>query len=199
MSVRLLFLAYTALLFNFMVINVMVMILHRKNDEKSVWNRSHKNADYSECFFVLFDEVAKLDFNTILKILIFRQNLWMDALFWIRNIMVKPFGLQGDSISKYRSENLVIKKDERFAFFKITEIEDNELLLEGTDKHLVAWISLRREKVNSGQTLFISTWVKYYNLPGRIYFFIIRPFHVLIIKSKIRIIMNHLNNDSELL
>lgn len=53
-----------------------------------------------------------------------------------------------------------------------------------SDKHLTFYVSLwcKVSEANS-QTLRITTIVKYHNRLGKLYFFVVRPFHKVIIRS----------------
>jgi hypothetical protein len=62
------------------------------------------------------------------------------------------------------------------------------------DSHLDAWISILITRIDKNCTIYLSTAVKFYNFIGRAYFFIIKPFHKLIIKSKLKYIRQMYNN-----
>lgn len=93
---------------------------------------------------------------------------WIDWLMKLRNAIVKPLGLDTQSrfTDMIHSQNL------------------NELIFGMPDKHLSFYVSLWcGEYKDSKQELRITTVVKYNNWFGRIYFFVIRPFHGVIIQS----------------
>lgn len=82
----------------------------------------------------------------------------------LRDWQVKPFGLQpGGGFT-----NL------------ITEQDDSKIIICKSDKHLDFRILLQCETFKASmrqQTIKISTFVSYHNSLGRVYFFIICPFH----------------------
>lgn len=93
---------------------------------------------------------------------------WIDWLLKLRNAIVKPLGL--DTTSRFSDS--------------ICERNDNEIIWGMPDKHLNFHVSMWCGEYRDGkQELRITTVVKYNNWLGRAYFFVIRPFHRLIIKS----------------
>ena len=51
------------------------------------------------------------------------------------------------------------------------------------DKHLDAYISVR---IDGSKSVYVNTLVKYNNRLGKVYFFVIRPFHGLVIRSSLK-------------
>ncbi|RRD02114.1 DUF2867 domain-containing protein [Prevotella sp. OH937_COT-195] len=93
---------------------------------------------------------------------------WVKTLQKMRKCFVKPLKLDTDS----------------GLCDMICERDTNEIVFGKTDKHLTFHTSLLCGKYFNGrQELRITTVVKYYNALGRIYFFFIRPFHIVVIKS----------------
>lgn len=93
---------------------------------------------------------------------------WVSWLLKLRNVLVKPLGLDTKS---------------RFSDF-VRDKNDNEIICGMPDKHLNFNVSLWcGEYKNKRQELRITTIVKYNNLLGRVYFFVIRPFHCIIVIS----------------
>lgn len=93
---------------------------------------------------------------------------WINWLMGLRNAIVKRLGL--DTNSKFTD--------------MICAISPNEEIFGMPDKHLDFHVSMWcGEYKDSKQELRITTVVKYNNWFGRVYFFIIKPFHGMIIKS----------------
>lgn len=106
------------------------------------------------------DEFRNLAFNQLPQ--------WIDWLMKLRNTIVKPLGLDTDS---------------RFTDM-ICASNPNEEVFGMPDKHLDFHVSMWCGEYKDGkQELRITTVVKYNNWFGRLYFFVIRPFHGIIIKS----------------
>ena len=106
------------------------------------------------------DEFADIAFNQLPS--------WIIRLLKVRNSIVKPFGLNTNR--------------------RITDMEcernQHEIIFGMSDKHLTFYVSLwcKVSEANS-QTLRITTIVKYHNRLGKLYFFVVRPFHKVIIRS----------------
>lgn len=93
---------------------------------------------------------------------------WINALMKLRNALVRPLGL--DTQTRFTD--------------KICGKNASEIIFGMPDKHLTFYVSLwcGAEK-NGRQKLKITTLVNYNNRLGRFYFFIIRPFHKIIVCS----------------
>ena len=96
---------------------------------------------------------------------------WVNGLMKLRNAIVKPLGLEVGM---------------RFAD-TICEQNAQEIVFGMPDKHLTFYAALWcGEKEPGGQTFTITTVVKFNNRLGRLYFFFIRPFHKVIIRSMLK-------------
>lgn len=92
---------------------------------------------------------------------------WINWLMNLRNIIVKPLGLD----TKSRFTDMIYAHNSK------------EIIFGMPDKHLSFYVAMWCGDYKDGkQELRITTVVKYNNWFGRVYFFIIRPFHGIIIK-----------------
>lgn len=97
--------------------------------------------------------------------------LWIRYLLKLRNAIVKPLGLD----TKSRFTDMICHEN------------SEEVVFGMPDKHLTFYVSMICQECKDGkQELKITTVVKYNNTLGKIYFFIIRPFHSLIVRSILR-------------
>ena len=103
---------------------------------------------------------------------------WVNALMKLRNLLVKPFGLQVDGRSAAKVE-ASIRNSETYRFFSVAAKNKNETVVLLTDKHLNAWMSI----LIDGNNVYAITLVKYNNRLGRVYFFVIKPFHKIVVRS----------------
>lgn len=117
------------------------------------------------------NEFRNLAFNQLPK--------WIDWLMNLRNAIVKPFGLD----TKSRFTDMVSDKNEHEEIFGMS---DRHL-----DFHVSMWCGEHRD---GKQDLRIITVVKYNNWFGRLYFFVIRLFHGIIIQSILKNIERKTNN-----
>ncbi len=104
---------------------------------------------------------------------------WVNNLLKLRNNIVKLFGIK-TNVGKMKKESLKVGK--KTGIFKIYAIYKNELIAGEDEKHLDFRISVLK---NEG-ILTISTLVQYNNWFGRLYFFIVKPFHKIIAKSMMK-------------
>lgn len=82
----------------------------------------------------------------------------------VRNILVKPFGLETGKVLK--TEDCIIEDTE------------NEAIMRKDDKHLLFYVSIAKI---GNDLIDITTVVQYHNALGKAYFFFIKPFHKMIV------------------
>ena len=104
---------------------------------------------------------------------------WLKFLFRLRDLLVRPFGLKtGEGPSREKLEE-ALNNGESCGFMSVAERTADETIVALDDKHLVAYMSIYIE----GGEVFASTVVKYHNKLGVVYFNLIRPFHILVVKN----------------
>lgn len=111
---------------------------------------------------------------------------WMNGLMKIRDTVVAGFGLKTSKHLKAVDEK---NKENRVGIFKIYGKEKAELILGEDDKHLDFRLSVLYSDVaapSSKQRLTLSTVVHCHNRLGRLYIFIVAPFHRLLVQSSMR-------------
>lgn len=138
---------------------------------------------YSDCFTANLASGEKAPVTSLARFLLNYSPDWMKRLMQLRNILVRPFGLQtGNALGTVIS----IQKGDKAGFFTVAEVTDEEVVLLGEDKHLSACLSVVLIPGTKYQQVYLITTVKYHNLLGRIYFFFVRPFHVFIIRRMVQ-------------
>ena len=115
---------------------------------------------------------------------------WVNVLFKLRNFLVKFVGLKGSENDKLKELEKCIRTGETFGFVSVPAKNSNETVLLLTDKHLDAYLSVHVESKEKHKTVSLITLVHFKNKLGRVYFFIIRPFHCLIVKSLLKRLVN---------
>lgn len=151
-------------------------------------------ANYKEAFETVFSSDKDISPDDIMIDFWTENPSWIDFLFKLRNILVRPFGLQQPEIDTNRKRDLerCIKGGESFNVMSISAKNDKETVMCLTDSHLTAYIAIQQTLQANNKKIKVSTLVKYHNLLGKIYFFVITPFHFLIVKSKIKQIVKKL-------
>jgi len=106
---------------------------------------------------------------------------WVNALMNLRNKIVGIFGLDtgnGETPTEVKS----IAVGDKQGMFKIFEIQPNEVIVGADDTHL----DFRASVLKENNVLFLSTLVHYNSRFGRFYFFIVKPFHKIIVKAMLK-------------
>jgi hypothetical protein len=114
---------------------------------------------------------------------IFALPAWVSGLLYLRDIIVKPFGLKtGKEVNNEKD-----KLREGY-FFPVLELLDNEVVMGESDYHLNFRASVLINR--SASLIFVTTVVHYNNFWGRLYFLPVRPFHGIIIKTCMKRLIN---------
>jgi hypothetical protein len=111
---------------------------------------------------------------------------WMNGLMKIRDAVVAGFGLK---TARKLKEADIKNKENRVGIFKVYSREPSEIILGEDDKHLDFRLSVLHSDTASRagkQRLILSTVVHCHNRLGRMYIFIIAPFHRLLVQSSMR-------------
>lgn len=125
-------------------------------------------ADYIDSFSNEVETKESITPDAFFNMAFTQFPTWIDWLLKLRNTIVKPLEL--DTTSRFSDS--------------ICDRNDNEIIWGMPDKHLDFHVSMWCGEYRDGkQELRITTFVKYNNWLGRAYFFIIRPFHRIIIRS----------------
>ena len=119
--------------------------------------------DFIDCYSC----ESKLTARQAAEVLV-RFPIWFYPLFILRQLLVLPFGLKGPD----RSGN-------RLGMFPLEHETPDELILGFDDTHLNFRISV----LGDGGQIHATTWVRFNSRFGRIYLWLIKPFHVLIMKN----------------
>lgn len=102
---------------------------------------------------------------------------WAKPLLWLRNLIVAPFGLKpGD-------QRGVQAGVDHIDFFPILSEIDEQIVFSLDDRHLDFRILLERQTSQGGACYRLTTLVDRHNMFGRVYLFLITPFHKWIVRS----------------
>jgi len=109
---------------------------------------------------------------------IFKLPKWGNWLMSIRNSIVKIFGLKSNKETR----------EGQTTYFAVIEKNENEIVMGENDKHLDFRVSVFTDRVNS--FIYLTTLVHFNNFLGRAYFFPVKPFHKIIVKSILKKLIN---------
>lgn len=169
------------------------MKLHETNlPEESVLYPDYKRYNYIDSFQCeLTDNNNKIDIIEIGETFVQPGPEWFEKLMGLRDKIVSVFGLKtgADLKEKIKPGRHKWEPGEQAGIFEVIKRTPNEIIMGGDDKHLNARVSLFLHKSKNGNTervFNISTLVEYNKLLGRVYFFIIKPFHRAIIPALLK-------------
>lgn len=113
---------------------------------------------------------------------------WVNALFKLRNVLVKPFGLKGGHGMEQTFAGIgdAIRQSGQIRFISVPAKNPDETVVKLTDEHLDAYLSVYLEKEAAASSATAITLVHFHNRLGRTYFFFIKPFHKIVVKSMLK-------------
>jgi hypothetical protein len=150
--------------------------------EGSIILNGYKKIDYCDSFRVHLAVNENVD-NITTKI--FKVPAWVGILMSIRNFIAGFFRLKtGKSIKRNESGYYTIGS--RAGFFTVVDRNDNEIVMSQNDKHLGFRTSVMINAGESSCFVNLTTVVRYNNFGGRFYFFFVKPFHRVIMRSLLK-------------
>lgn len=171
-------------------------------DKTTVPNNSLVNfyplrTDYVDVFSIRFENKRNEPIDYFAKSLLDTLPSWSLILFKLRNFLVKFVGLEGGDIIEMieKCRNSDCKVGSKMGIFTINSRNEYEIMFAEKDKHLdfAGSIYLTRDETNADICdLGFITKVQFNIKLGNFYFFCIKPFHKLIVKSILkRLIRNY--------
>lgn len=152
-------------------------------------------ANFTECLQCNFTSKKKVTPDDLMVEFWTVPPKWVMAMFKLRNILVKPFGIQGDDQGDRLKLEKAIRAGGTHHFMSIPAKSDEETILSANDKHLIMHLSVKLNELNErDKVVTITTLVNFHNLLGRIYFFVIYPFHCIIVKSMLKSVLKKLED-----
>jgi hypothetical protein len=147
-------------------------------------------ADYSDAFALNVKSDVEFTPDDIMITFWTGQAGWVRSLFRLRNFLVRFVGLKGSEGFDVKEFTNAIREGGSYGFTSIPARNDQETLMLLTDKHLDAWLSIHIASRGECKTISAITVVHFKNRLGRVYFFMIRPFHAIIVKSTLKRAIN---------
>ena len=108
---------------------------------------------------------------------------WVNNLFKLRNLLVKPFGLATERNSKFADLERCIRTGGESAIASVPYKSPDETILKLADKHLTAYLSVY---IEGHKNVYVTTLVNFQKKFGYIYFYAIYPFHHIIVKRQLK-------------
>ena len=139
----------------------------------------------ADAFAITLPAGASTNPEQLARFIFGQQPGWISALLKARDVLVAGFGIKTSSqLANVSAED----KAGRVGIFKIYRVTDREIVLGEDDSHLDFRLSAFCEPSSSAgeHRLVLSTVVHCHNRIGRIYIFIIEPFHKLVVRSSLK-------------
>jgi hypothetical protein len=111
---------------------------------------------------------------------------WLKNLYCIRNTLVKPFGLKGDENKNAEEIERCIREGTSSGLMSVSDKSENETVLYLSDKHLSAHLSVYIENEGNEQIVNAITLVQFHNWLGYTYFYVICPFHHIVVRKMLK-------------
>lgn len=149
-------------------------------------------ANYSDSFECEIPAAANLTPDDIQIAFWTKMPQWVEALFKLRNAIVKPFGLKsGDGdVEEFRK---CIRTGGSCKFASVPDKSPLETVVCLDDKHLKAFLSIHIEKADIDRKIVRSiTVVHFHNWLGYFYFYTIAPFHYVIVRNMLKYTLKRL-------
>jgi hypothetical protein len=167
---------------------------------KSEINARLSGAYFYDCYVISISDTTPVALDYFLTALA-NTPAWINFFMALRNKMVQFFGLKdlgglGElNLSKPATAYL---PGDRVGIFTLISNSPSEALLRDCDTHLDVVLSIYKHPLNSDeagvQSVSVTTVVHTHNLLGRVYMFLVTPFHKIVAPTVLNRIMSDKNS-----
>jgi hypothetical protein len=147
--------------------------------------RAYESVNLADAYSIQLPAGTSRSPELLARFIFSQQAPWISGLMRVRDALVAGFGLKtAKHLMSLGSE----AKENRVGLFKIYSASATEIVLGEDDKHLDFRVSVlcSSEAAASKDRLVVSTVVSCHNRLGRVYIFLIAPFHRLVVQSSLR-------------
>lgn len=144
----------------------------------------YRGADLLDSYAVTLPPEMSDDLAKLALALLNRPPVWISWLLRLRDQVVGPLGLKTTAAIRQAGAR---DGHDRIGFFPVLGRSPREIILGEDDRHLDfrASVLVRADARTGGRQLIVTTAVRCHNLLGRSYLQLIRPFHVLVVRSNL--------------
>ncbi len=145
----------------------------------------YKPMHLADAFSIQLPANASTNPDLLTRFIFMHQPTWIGALTKLRDAIVACFGLK---TAKHLATLTGDARDHRVGIFKIYSTGASEIVIGEDDKHLNFRISVlcaAGPAPESNRQMVVSTVVQCHNRLGRVYIFVIAPFHRMVIKASL--------------
>ena len=144
--------------------------------------RNYLPADYSDVYTYKVNSEKEIVPDDVMVNFWVDFPAWVNVLFKLRNFLVKFVGLQSSEGSDVQEIEKCIRTGTPYRLASVPAKSDSETVLLLSDRHLGAYMSVFVED----KVVSLITLVHFKNRLGRIYFFVVRPFHGIAVKNMLK-------------
>ncbi|MGA9227929.1 MAG: DUF2867 domain-containing protein [Mesobacillus sp.] len=149
--------------------------------KNSIANESLSSIHYSDAYKILLPGESAYDVKIIASKFLTTAPPWVSHLMKVRDRLVSFIGLKTTNRSKV--ENINLEQGSSIGLFRVFKCNSHEILLGEDDRHLDFRVSILVEEVNGLNYLTVSTVVNFHNWMGKVYFFIVKKVHKVIVPA----------------
>jgi len=150
----------------------------------SLVSRAFAKTSFEDAWAVDLPTGDTHDVDALARLIATSAPRWAEQLMWLRDRIVSVFGLRtSDAKLTVEISTAPLRTGDKVSIFKVLDRSEDEIMFGADDKHLDFRASLLVQRNGAGSAAVFSTVVCYNNLLGRVYFFFVRPFHRVIMKS----------------
>jgi hypothetical protein len=145
----------------------------------------YQSTNLQDSFLIQLPKGTSNDPESLARFIFSQQPAWIAWLTKIRDILVAVVGLK---TAKHLASLAADAKANRLGIFKIFSKNETEIVFGEDDNHLdfrLSVLCLSGATNERDRRLFFSTVVHCHNRLGRVYIFIIAPFHRMVVKASL--------------
>jgi hypothetical protein len=154
--------------------------------EESAIANAYASTDLADAYSIELPAGASADPEVLARFIFAHQAPWIGRLLAVRDALVATFGLKtGKHLASLEAQS----RGGRLSIFKVYSKSPTEVVMGEDDKHLDFRLSILCSSPSSPgakRNLTLSTVVHCHNRLGRLYIFLIAPFHRLVVQSSLR-------------
>jgi hypothetical protein len=147
---------------------------------------TYELVNLADSYSVRLPSGTSTDPERLARFLFSQQPAWIGGLVKMRDALVAGFGLKTARYLEALGEH---DRTDRLEIFRIYSKNSVEIVLGEDDKHLDFRLSVLCTSPAASQgerSLILTTVVHCHNLLGRVYLFLIAPFHRLVVQASLR-------------
>jgi hypothetical protein len=150
--------------------------------ESSIAN-AYASVNLADAYSIELPAGASTDPELLARFIFAHQAPWIGKLMMVRDALVGAFGLK---TARHLATLEAANAAGRLGIFRIYTTSPTEVVVGEDDKHLDFRVSVLCSGQSSRRHLTLSTVVHCHNRLGRLYLFLIAPFHRLVVQSSLR-------------